>query len=132
MRARPFDPAQGRFIQRDPIGIDGGLTLYAFGDNNPIKNYDPMGLFWSELGSGIWNVGKAVLYDAPKWVLKKSGQGSMALCDYYEKKLSETMTPQQIYARFKGNRGRVDGCGYGVVFHSDLFRMFGLCAVCAR
>jgi len=44
MRARYYDPEVGRFISKDPIGFLGGLNLYAFVANNPIKFIDPMGL----------------------------------------------------------------------------------------
>ena len=44
-RNRSFDPATGRFLQRDPVV--GGDTLYnpyVFPGNNPVWNVDPMGL----------------------------------------------------------------------------------------
>jgi RHS repeat-associated protein len=44
MRARSYDPALGRFEQTDPIGVAGGLNLYAFAQNDPIDRSDPSGL----------------------------------------------------------------------------------------
>lgn len=44
MRARYYDPAIGRFINKDPIGLLGGLNMYAYVGNNPIKLIDPLGL----------------------------------------------------------------------------------------
>jgi RHS repeat-associated protein len=43
-RARWYDPAAKRFITEDPIGLDGGINLYAYVGNNPINKIDPMGL----------------------------------------------------------------------------------------
>ena len=43
MRARYYDSETGRFISRDPIGTAGGLNLYCYVDNNPIRYNDPTG-----------------------------------------------------------------------------------------
>ncbi|WP_059245536.1 RHS repeat-associated core domain-containing protein [Escherichia albertii] len=40
---RYFAPECGRFIQPDPIGLNGGLNLYAYGPN-PLSWIDPLGL----------------------------------------------------------------------------------------
>ena len=42
-RARWYDPATGRWLSNDPIGISGGLNLYAFCGNNPVNYVDPDG-----------------------------------------------------------------------------------------
>ncbi len=40
---RSYDPRVGRFISRDPLGIEGGTNLYSFAGNNPWKYSDPSG-----------------------------------------------------------------------------------------
>ena len=45
MRARYYDPEVGRFINKDPIGLVGGLNLYAYVGNNPVNYVDPSGHF---------------------------------------------------------------------------------------
>lgn len=44
MGARWYDPQLGRFISRDPIGFRGGLNLYEYARNNPLRYIDPLGL----------------------------------------------------------------------------------------
>ncbi len=41
---RFYNPSLGRFINRDPIGDEGGANLYAFVTNEPIANHDRLGL----------------------------------------------------------------------------------------
>ena len=43
--ARYYDQATGRLLQRDPIGIRGGLNVYAYVRNRPAIRIDPDGLF---------------------------------------------------------------------------------------
>ena len=43
-RLRWYDSATGRWLSKDPIGISGGLNLYAFCGNDPVNYVDPLGL----------------------------------------------------------------------------------------
>lgn len=43
-RYRAFDPSFGRWINRDPIGERGGLNLYSYVANNPVRWVDLSGL----------------------------------------------------------------------------------------
>jgi RHS repeat-associated protein len=41
---RYYNPATGRFLQRDPIGIRGGTNVYIYVQNRPTVGLDPVGL----------------------------------------------------------------------------------------
>lgn len=41
---RDYDPSSGRYIQSDPLGLDGGVATYSFVQNNPYTKIDPYGL----------------------------------------------------------------------------------------
>ena len=43
-RARWYDEVTGRWLSKDPIGLSGGLNLYAFCGDDPINWRDPYGL----------------------------------------------------------------------------------------
>ena len=60
-RARYYDPRLGRFLSTDPLGQGQGLNVYAYVDNDPLNNVDPIGLVdialvYSNAGSAA-NVG---------------------------------------------------------------------------
>lgn len=45
-RHRYYDPATGRYITPDPLGIVAGLNLYQYVGNDPVNGADPLGLAW--------------------------------------------------------------------------------------
>ena len=41
---RYYNPMLGRYMEADPIGMDGGWNPYAYAGNDPVNNVDPEGL----------------------------------------------------------------------------------------
>ncbi|MCP4591050.1 MAG: hypothetical protein GY842_09915 [bacterium] len=57
--ARYYDPALGRFLQRDPIGINGGVNVYSYVRSSPLLWVDPSGL---QVGSCLGNQKEEHMY----------------------------------------------------------------------
>jgi len=57
---RFYFPEQGRFLNRDPIGEQGGENLYGFVGNNPVNRWDYLGL----LPAGLEPLDDELLYSS--------------------------------------------------------------------
>jgi len=65
---RFYDPQQGRFLTRDPLGYAGGINLYSYTANNPVNGMDPDGLDWLDNAANFsagW--GDTLTFGATKW-----------------------------------------------------------------
>ena len=41
---RTYDPSTGRYLESDPIGLEGGPNSYTYAIGNPVMYFDPLGL----------------------------------------------------------------------------------------
>jgi RHS repeat-associated protein len=89
-RARYYDPAIGRFINKDPIGFGGGVNLYEYVGNQPTNLNDPLGLYPGQLPppppgynastwstTGITETGRYVVTDPQgnRWIAHPEDDG---------------------------------------------------------
>lgn len=75
MRARYYDPVQGRFIAKDPLGFLGrDLNPYTYVHNNPATYNDPKGLFFDIVLDIFF-----VAYDVYNLVTEPSWENAAAL-----------------------------------------------------
>ncbi len=93
---RYYDPQVGRFTVQDPVGLTGGLNLYAYAPN-PYGWVDPLGLSACALKGKYNEVDKA---DLPGWIKDSFTNG--------EYKTVKTMEDVDLYRVFGGN-AKIDG-----------------------
>jgi len=60
--ARIYQASTGRFMTRDPIGIEGDANVYRYVRNSPVSKVDSYGLWGEDVHSGIDNIGNGPEY----------------------------------------------------------------------
>lgn len=58
---RYYDPKTGRYLTPDPVGLKGGINLFAYTFNNPVNTIDPDGRFAQLLANPVFWAGVAAI-----------------------------------------------------------------------
>lgn len=65
---RFYNPELGRYMEPDPIGLEGGLNPYVYAGNNPVMNSDSSGLVLETLlDVGLAAMSIKAAHDDPSW-----------------------------------------------------------------
>jgi uncharacterized protein RhaS with RHS repeats len=111
MRARYYDPALGRFVSKDPAGIEGGdFNLYAYVHNNPTAFTDPSGMFFDILFDIAF-----IAYDIYSLVTEPSWTNAAALGLDLIGAVVPVATPPGVAASARGRAARLVVAGGAVV-----------------
>jgi RHS repeat-associated protein len=102
---RDYDPATGSYPESDPIGLNGGISTYAYSGSNPLTQADPFGLDWIEYNGRQMSLYGGKLGDRSQ--LKRqcaasSGQNVPGYFDYrnsaYQNVPGYGPTPEGLYS----------------------------------
>ncbi|WP_316349032.1 RHS repeat-associated core domain-containing protein [Desulfuromonas acetoxidans] len=94
---RYYEPRSGRYITLDPIGLAGGINLYAYVGNNPVGLADPKGL------DPVDDVGWETFYKTVKAVKSAVKKASEGVCNPCASVVSVNKGICQCYMSHKGD-----------------------------
>src|SRR5476651_1290935 len=122
--ARDYDPAIGRYIQPDPIGLFNGVNDYSYAHNQSLTNYDSLGL--SDLSSFAPGPERDVMmtdYNSLPGQFTFSGHGSPTSIEDDRGPNLPDLTPATLAAEIRANPAwkpgytkiiRLDSCFTGM------------------
>ena len=130
---RDYDPSTGRYIQSDPIGLQGGINTYTYVGGNPLGVVDPNGLAGIRINgvpifvpgngsssqSSASGTGNSVIDDALRGGKGSSSSSAGESCpppppeDPCDKKLSDELLRDLDIDAHEIKRGLLGSSGWG-------------------
>jgi RHS repeat-associated protein len=102
---RDYDPTVGRYVQSDPIGLNGGLSTYGYGEGAPLVFSDPLGLQGKGLGGML---GRMIA----RPIVQRMGGGLLAkAASQAAKARSQARRAAELAQRMQGIWGRIARSG---------------------
>ena len=109
---RDYDPATGRYVQSDPIGLAGGLNTYGYVDSNPLYWIDLFGLSGTVPG----RIPQGYNPNDTRGGFDGSGNSLIFHPDYYDPSAASEILVTGILTAITGASGKVvQQCGQKTV-----------------
>lgn len=113
---RDYDASTGRYLQSDPIGLQGGINTYAYVGGNPVMYVDPLGLTQEDIDC-LFALAKERETDVKfpsELQVKDLGGGTVGYTNYF----ARTITVDDRYLKVLSPAQRTDL--YDTIVHEGL------------
>ena len=113
---RYYDPSIGRYLRPDPLGLNGGINLYSYVQNNPINYIDSRGLEAAPMsGTAFFEPNRPVLrysHMEVAWTILFADYSKKLTSPEMDISMSQTIVGAGIKFVFESTEGEWVGCPF--------------------